>query len=302
MKTTEHGIPLKTKCLPVKSLLILILTLTLFPAPAQNEVFPETFQRIAKLKPAEAEKEYALLAEKTAKPIQQDAAWVAAAEKAMESGRLAEADAYLRRIKDDQLRNLSSMKMLQKTRKWQELIALSGGFRLELWKENLIPEAALIRAQAYAIAGKKPEAEKDIALAMKSVTAPGQKGEMLLALSNLYSQYLKDPAKELELMRPEMGGLNGCSHNFQQKLFCRYAELLASQGQVAEAVKVLESYQPDSSPGRRHQVKATLAKLYLQQGDKAKSEALQKEAEQELSQGGRRKAASSDNHKKSQQK
>lgn len=66
-------------------------------------------------------------------------------------------------------------------------------------------------------------------------------------------------------MRPIMGDLNSCSYHFRQRLFCRYAELLAGQGQVAEAIKSLESYQGDRSPSRWYQVKSMLAKLYLRQ-------------------------------------
>ena len=263
MNAPDYGTSLNAMRLTAKRIFILWLVLSAVSGLAQEEVFPAAFQRIAKMKPAEAEQAYAQLAEKTAKPVQQDAAWLAAVEKALEGKRSAEADIYLRRIKDEQTRSFATLKVLQGARKWNGIIAFSKDFKLESWRENLIPEAALIRAQAYAISKKPVEAEKDIALAMESVNTPEQKGEMLFALGNLYAQYLKDPAKELELMRPVMAGLNGCSHHFQQRLFCRYAELLAGQGQVAEAIKSLESYQVDRSPSRRYQVKSMLAKLYL---------------------------------------
>lgn len=249
-------------------------------ALAEDEVFPETFQRIAKMKPAEAELAYAQLAEKAQKPAQQDAAWLAAVEKALAQKRVTEADTYLRQIKDEQIRELATLKVLRTSRKWSEIITFSKDFKIEEWKENLIPEAASIRAQAYAICQNAAEAEKDIALAMRSVSTPQQKGEMLWTLSNLYSQYLKDPAKELELMRSTVSGLDGCPHLFLQRIFCRYAELLASQGHLDEGIKVLEEYATkcDAAATRQFNVKVTLGDLYLKKNDPAKAEALYKEA------------------------
>ncbi len=249
-------------------------------AISMADVFPVEYQNLKKLKPAEAETAYIKLAEDTVKPAQKDRAYLAAIGQALAAGHAENAKKYMALLKDETLRNYAQMQIMETLRQWAGLADFSKNFDLTTWPDALIPEAAILRGKARAQNKDIAGAEADLRLAIDATAPPKEKYIMIFRVSGIYTASIKDPAKELAILREAIPFEEEASHFYRQRVNCRYAELLAAAGQLDEAIKSLEEYAPkcDAAAARQFSVKVTLGDLYLKKNDSAKAEALYKEA------------------------
>ena len=239
-----------------------------------EEVFPEAFQRIGRMKnAAEAEKAYAELAQSAKKPVQRDAAFHAAAQKAAKAKNYENCERYIASISDSDLRSFATMEMRFGRRQFKQLVEESKGFKLEQWREDLIPEAAYMRAYCYAWMKKRDEALKDITLAHTSAAAPAAKYRIIQKLSNIYESFIPDNAAELALLQLAIPYTQSptVEYFYRQRVVCRYAYLLGKTGKADEGIEFLLAYRGDKAASRVFKVKQTLGDLYAMKGDKEKA-------------------------------
>ena len=235
------------------------------------ELFPTAFQRIGRIrKDAEAEKAYAELANKSRKPVQRNAAFHAAAQKAVKAKNFKNAATYIASISDTELRSFASMEMLFARRQFKQLIAESKDLKLEQWREDLIPEAAFMRAYSYAAVKNRSAAEKDMKTALNSVAVPAAKYRMGYRIANIYESFIHDNAAEIALIRSVLpyAEFQGVEHFYRQRMVCRYALLLGKTGKTDEGLKVLNGYRGDKAASRIFRIKQTTGDLYAMKGDK----------------------------------
>lgn len=244
------------------------------------DVFPVEYQNIKKLKPVEAEAAYIKLAEKTNRPVQKDHAYLAAVSQALAVGNAENAKKHMALIKDEIMRDYARMKIMDNQRQWTGLAEFARGFDLTTWPDALIPEAAILRGKARAQNKDIAGAEADLRLAIDSTAPQQKKYVMIYRVGNVYATLIKDPAKEVTLLREAMPLEEGVWHLYRQRVNCRYAELLAATGQIDEGIRSLEEYAPkcDAAPVRQFNIKITLGDLYLKKNDLPKAEAFYKEA------------------------
>ena len=238
---------------------------------AADEVFPEAFQRIGRMKnPADAEKAYVELAQTSKKPVQRDAAFHAAAQKAAKAKNYENCERYIASISDSDLRNFAAMEMRFGRRQFKQLVEESKDFKLEQWREDLIPEAAYMRAYCYAWMKKRDAAVKDITLSHTSAAAPAAKYRMIQKLANIYESFIPDNAAELALLQLAIPYTQSpaVEYFYRQRVVCRYAYLLGKTGKVDEGIAFLQSYRGDKAASRVFKVQQTFGDLYAMKGDK----------------------------------
>ncbi len=246
------------------------------------ELFPEAFQRIGRMKkPAEAEKAYAELAKTVKKAVQKDAAFHAAAQKAVKAKNFENAETYIAAITDTDLRAFAAMEMRFARRQFKQLTIESKDFQLEQWREDLIPEAAYMRAYSYAFMKNRTAAEKDINTAFNSMIAPAPKYRMAHKLSNIYSEFIHDDAAEIALLQVVLPytQYSTVEHFYRQRIVCRYAYLLGKTGKIDEGIKILTEYKGDKATSRIFRIKQTIGDLYAMKGDKASALKFYQEAQ-----------------------
>ena len=238
---------------------------------AAAELFPESFQRIGRMKnPAEAEKAYAELAKSVNKAIQRDAAFHAAAQKAVKAKNYENCEGYIASISDNDLRSFATMEMRYARRQFKQLAVESKDFKFEQWREDLIPEAAYMRAYSNAFIKNREAAVKDITLAHTSTAAPAAKYRMIYKLANIYESFIPDDAGEMALLQlafPHTQNPN-VEYFYRQRVVCRYAYLLGKSGKVDEGIATLNAYRGDKAASRVFKVKQVLGDLYAMKGDK----------------------------------
>ena len=235
------------------------------------ELFPEAFQRIGRMKnPAEAEKAYSELANSVKKNVQRDAALHAAAQKAVKAKNFENCERYIASISDNDLRSFATMEMRFGRRQFKQLVTESKDFKLEQWREDLIPEAAFMRAFCYGITKNRDAAIKDITLAHTSTASPAAKYRMIYKLANIYESFIPDVAGEIALLQLAIPHtqLPSVEHFYRQRVVCRYAYLLGKSGKIDEGIATLNSYRGDKAASRIFKVKQVLGDLYAMKGDK----------------------------------
>ncbi len=265
----------------MKNFAIAIMTVCSFFLTAA-ELFPEAFQRIGRMKnPAEAEKAYAELANTAGEAVQKDAAFHAAAQKAVKAKNFENAETYIASITDTGLRAFATMEMRFARRQFKQLVTESKDFQLEQWRKDLITEAAYIRAYSYALMKNRTAAEKDINTAFNSITDPAAKYRMAHKLSSIYSEFIHDDAAEIALLQVVLPytKLPAVEYFYRQRIVCRYAYLLGKTGKVDEGIKFLTEYKGDKASSRVFKVKQTLGDLYAMKGDKASALKFYQEAQ-----------------------
>lgn len=208
--------------------------------------FPEKFQTALKLyhknKMTEAEETFLKLATEKVRPYAKDASMEYAAYCAMGRREYNKAEEYAAKIKDGKVRIFCRMNLLQRQRKLNEIIKISGNEQLASWPDRIISEAALIRGRAYARLRESKKAEQDFILSRKSTMDLRQKAYADLSLGALYRKQMKDEDKAMAVYKAvaELESLHGAA---KYDAVIAYTALLAKQGKTDEAFNKLDKLQ-----------------------------------------------------------
>ena len=239
---------------------------------AGEEIFPAEFQKIEKLKPAEAAQAYIDLAGKTKKPVQINAAYFAAVQKLILAKKYDEAQKLLDSIRDEQTKAAAAIDILFARRKFRELAEFAAKQPIESWQDSLRPDAVYKRAYANALVKKYDLAEKDIQAAVRFTANPAVKYEMIQKCAVLYETMIRKPETEMKLLEQALAIPAEYTIPFYTCFIkCRYALLLAQSGKVDEGLKFLSDYKVDKAASRRARVQSTFAQIYLLKGDKKRA-------------------------------
>ena len=251
------------------SLAVAALLVPVMGVLAGEELFPVAFQKIGKMKPAEAAQAYIELAGKTRKPVQVNAAYFAAVQKLILAKKYDEAQKLLESIRDEQVKAAANIEILFARRQWAALADYANPLPIESWQDSLRPEAAYKRAYANALGKKLDQAEKDIQMAVKFTANLAEKYIMIQKCAVLYESWIKKPEAEMKLLEQALAIPEEFTIPFYVNfVHCRYAMLLAQSGKFDEALKFLSDYKVDKAASRRARVQATFAQIHLLKGDK----------------------------------
>ena len=171
---------------------------------AESNNFPEAFTAAMQLKakPAEAEAAFVKLAESqeagTYQKMRQANAWFQAADSAGAQGQIERASALADKIPEPALKTLAKMKLLERQKKFKEIMDVAKNENIAAWPGALVFEAAMCRAAAAIGQTDFATAEADLILAGRFMLNPTQKADAKYRLGNLYRDNIKDDAKAMQ--------------------------------------------------------------------------------------------------------
>ncbi len=238
--------------------------------------FPKEFQNAARSykrgKYAAAEKKFVKLYGYKVRQYGKDECMAYAALCAGARDDYAKAGEYVDKVKNKYRKTLCRMELLQRQRKWSEIIQLCKKDNFESWPERLIFAAAFIRGRAYAGSENAQAAEKDFILAKKNTLSKRNLVYADLCLGNLYRRQLKDQAKALAAFKAAAGtGPLNNAVEYNAALTC--ALLLSKQGNENEALKMLGRFKTNKIKSAYWKCRIFIAygDVYAGSGNKAEA-------------------------------
>ena len=211
--------------------------------------FVQDYQSAIKLynggKYTEAEEAFVKLSEEktSARGIDESLAYAAySAEQQKKSDKAIE---FAEKIKDKSLNAFCRMKLMEKQRKWDEMLVLTKDEDFEKWPDALIYSASFCRGSAYVETRNAENAKKDFLIAAKNTVDQVNKAYVYQALGNMYFSISKDTQKALdaygevvklmtEAKKPSL------ARGLLQGALTSRARIFASQENGAEAVSDIE--------------------------------------------------------------
>jgi len=228
---------------------ILLVCVMVFTANVFASDFARNFQSAMELynggKFAEAEAAFVNLSEQISTPKGADESLAYAAYSAEQQNKSDKANVYVGKIKDKSLNVYCRMRLMEKQRKWDEILALSKDDDFEKWPEALIYNASLCRGTAYVETKNAKNAENDFLIAGKNTVDQLNKASLYLALGNMYFNISKDNQKALDACGEVVNLMTesnkpSLARGLLKGALILRARIFASEEKGAEAVSDLE--------------------------------------------------------------
>ena len=232
----------------MKKILILMCMIITAAAVFASD-FARDFQSAMELynggKFAEAEAAFVKLSEQISTPKGADESLAHAAYSAEQQNKSDKAIEFAGKIKDKSLNAYCRMKLMEKQRKWDEILVLTKDEDFEKWPDALIYSASFCRGSAYVETRNAENAKKDFFIAAKNTVDQVNKAYVYQALGNMYFSISKDTQKALdaygkvvklmtEAKKPSL------ARGLLQGALTSRARIFASQENGAEAVSDIE--------------------------------------------------------------